>query len=139
MSKLRLSTRQMMAMVVVMAVALWAGRLRQLSDGYRRLSWFHESLATETMMEVSGYGYERDHPREVIRARAIAAHHRRLARRYDRLVLFPWQSPPHDPLAPQGWNSVDPDAQVSAVAAPLLAPDPSPSPSPEQTARAQTP
>lgn len=139
MPQFRLSIRQMMAVVIVMAVALWAARLRQLSDGYRRLSWFHESLATETMMEVSGYNYERDHEREVLHARTVAAYHKSMAHKYNRLVLCPWQSPPPDPLAARGWNSVDPDAQVSAVSSLLPPPKEPASPHSGQPVRTQTP
>lgn len=113
----RLTISQMMALVVIIAVVLWAARLRQLADGYRRMAWFHESLGNETLMEVSGYGYEKNHEREVARARATAAYHFNLARTYEGLAASPWNSPPDDPLAYQAWESAGPDAEVPVAAA----------------------
>jgi hypothetical protein len=111
----RLTISQMMAVVVILAVALWALRLRQLADGYRRMAWFHTSLANETLMEVSGYEYEKNHERKVAQARAVAAYHFNLARSYEAVALRPWQSPPDDPLAAQAWRSAGPDTQIQSV------------------------
>lgn len=118
----RLSIRQMMALVVIIAVMLSAWRLRQLADGYRRMAWFHSSLAWETLMEVSGYQYEKNHEREVAEARAKAAYHTELARTYEELAARPWKSPPEDPLARQAWDSGGADVPAQSPRALTQAP-----------------